>query len=145
MVCILWWIILMPKPINMRKKCNNNDGYLYWAHMFPRVLGYKRGSDITKVRVCYRPTMHIIGSMYIFTYGERKSSLWPPIIFASHVDRFLDWVPLNKTTHGRLNKCYISYISVIIKLIDRSWWILNGNYVSKTKTKHIFMCFLGIK
>ena len=23
------------------------------------------------------------------------------------VDRFLDWVPINKTTHGRLNKCHI--------------------------------------
>ena len=35
------------------------------------------------------------------------------------VDGFLVWVPLNKTIHGRLNKCQIG-LSVTIRLIDRS-------------------------
>jgi hypothetical protein len=30
----------------MREKCDNNEGYLNQALPFPRVLGYKRGSDI---------------------------------------------------------------------------------------------------
>ena len=36
------------------------------------------------------------------------------------VDRFLDWVPIKKTTQGRLNKCQILHLSVTIRLIDRS-------------------------
>jgi hypothetical protein len=31
----------------MRRKCDKKEG----AHPFPRVLGYKRGNDITEVQV----------------------------------------------------------------------------------------------
>lgn len=45
----------------MRGTCDNNEGRFYYAHPFPRVFGYKRGSgfvegDITDVRVY---TLHI--------------------------------------------------------------------------------------
>jgi hypothetical protein len=33
----------------MGRQCDNEKGNLKWAHPFPRVLGYKRGSDIMKV------------------------------------------------------------------------------------------------
>jgi hypothetical protein len=33
---------------------------------------------------------------------------------------FLDWVPVKKTTLGRLNGCQTFHLSVIIKLIDKS-------------------------
>ena len=32
----------------MRRKCDNNEGNLNLAHPRPRVLGYKRGNDITE-------------------------------------------------------------------------------------------------
>ena len=32
----------------MRGKCENKEGDLNCAHPVPRVLGYKRGSDITE-------------------------------------------------------------------------------------------------
>ena len=35
----------------MRGKCDNKEGDVNLARPFPRVLGYKRGSDITEVRV----------------------------------------------------------------------------------------------
>ena len=42
-------------------RCDNKEGGLNWEHMFPRVLGYKRRSDIiecditdVKVYVLYR-------------------------------------------------------------------------------------------
>ena len=59
------------------------------------------------------------------------------------VDRFSDWVPLNKTTHGKLNKYQISYISISIKLIDRLGWILYGNWVSKLRQYLILCDFQG--
>ena len=38
-------------PWYMRGKCDNKKGGLNWAHLFPKVSGYKRGSDITEVSV----------------------------------------------------------------------------------------------
>ena len=35
----------------MRGKCNDNEGDIDCTCMLPRVLGYKRGSDIMKGRV----------------------------------------------------------------------------------------------
>ena len=35
----------------MRGKCDDKEGDLNNAHPFPRVSGYKRGSDIMEVRV----------------------------------------------------------------------------------------------
>lgn len=32
----------------MREKCDNMEGNSNWVHPFPKVLGYKRGSEITK-------------------------------------------------------------------------------------------------
>ena len=32
-------------------KCDNKEGDLNGAHPFPRVMGYKKGSDIMEVRV----------------------------------------------------------------------------------------------
>ena len=33
----------------MRGKCDNKEGYLNWAHPFPRVLEYKRGVTLQRV------------------------------------------------------------------------------------------------
>ena len=35
----------------MGRKCDNKEGYLNRAHPFPRILGYKRGNDITEVDI----------------------------------------------------------------------------------------------
>ena len=35
----------------MRGKCDNKEGYSNQAQIFPRVLGYKKGSDITKSNI----------------------------------------------------------------------------------------------
>ena len=45
--------------IYMGGNCDNKEGILWYEHPFPRVLGYKRGSDIkegdiTKVRCILR-------------------------------------------------------------------------------------------
>ena len=39
------------KTCYMRRECDNKEGDLNRAHPIHRVLGYKRGSDITDVRV----------------------------------------------------------------------------------------------
>ena len=33
----------------MGEKCDKKEGYLNCAHVYPRVVGYKRGSDIMEV------------------------------------------------------------------------------------------------
>ena len=61
----------------------------------------------------------------IFKLGV--SFLDPPFCHTSnlHVDRFLVWVPIKKTTHGRPNECQILYLGITIRLIDRSRWKWN--------------------
>ena len=38
----------MPKLVLYGRECGSKEGDLHQTHPFPRVLGYKRGSDITK-------------------------------------------------------------------------------------------------
>lgn len=51
--------------------------------------------------------------MYLGQHLRRRN--W----VSSFVDRFLDWVPFNKTRHDRLNKCEILYLRVIIHIINK--------------------------
>ena len=41
-------------PWYMGGKCDNKEGDLNWAHLFRRVLGHKRGSDITEYSIICR-------------------------------------------------------------------------------------------
>ena len=48
-VCILWWIAFMSKPLIYGREMCNKEWDLNWEHPFPRVLRYKRRNNIKEV------------------------------------------------------------------------------------------------
>ena len=62
-VCYLfwWW-----DPWYVRGKRDNEEGDLNWAHPFPRVWGYKKGSDVTESD---------ISEVRVYNYKTRRESI----------------------------------------------------------------------
>ena len=53
-------LLQCPTPCYMGGKCDNKEGDLYIAHMFPRILGLERGSDITEDDIIFKGSNLII-------------------------------------------------------------------------------------
>ena len=53
----------------MGGKCANKEGHLNWAHPFHMVLGLKRGSDITEVRVYLLIDTQMVTTKYNINMG----------------------------------------------------------------------------
>lgn len=74
-----WWFILMSDPWYMGGKCDNEEWYLSWEHLFPRGLGYKRRTDIKGVDIMeFKSNTNQQGivallSNYMMVSFERKS------------------------------------------------------------------------
>ena len=100
-------LLQCPTPCYMGGKCDNKEGDLYIAHMFPRILGLERGSDITEDDIIFKGSNLIICP---------KHSLYMRLIDCTWVPWSNYLLTMHKVLHSKFwSKDYIrSIIEVLI-------------------------------